>query len=84
MKTYTKNTNSRVNISYSLAKKVQYKTALRLLTKRGFEDDVKATKVTEGSIQEKVREIHYPKRYSLISELFTVIFSTFGDIYTRK
>lgn len=54
MKTYAKNTHSRVNISYSLAKKIQYKTALRLLSKNGLNDDLKVFNVKIGYIQNKV------------------------------
>lgn len=40
IKNYTKNTSSRINISYSLGKKLQYNFAYRLIQKTGLEDNV--------------------------------------------
>lgn len=54
MKNYAKNTNSRLNLSYSIGKKTQYKFALRLLQREGLEDRISISDSTMGSIKNKV------------------------------
>lgn len=44
MKTYAKNTNSRINLSYSLAKKLQYNFAARLMSSNGLNDRIEMSK----------------------------------------
>lgn len=54
MKSYTKNTNNRRNMSYSLARKVQYNTALRLWKAEGFQDQIKALKPKKIWLKDQV------------------------------
>lgn len=83
MKTYAKNTNSRVNISYSLAKKIQYKTALRLLSKNGLNDDLKVFNVKIGSIQNKVLFIRRFLKRSIIFVCSSHISETWSHVTTK-
>lgn len=53
MKGYAKNSNNRMNLSYSIAKKAQYNFADRLSNSRGLEDIIE-TKCMPGSIKGKV------------------------------
>ncbi len=53
-KNYTKNTNSRLQISFSIGKKVQYKFANRLLQKRGLDDEISVFNRTIESLEKKV------------------------------
>lgn len=53
MKSYTKNTNNRINMSYSLARKVQYNTALRLLKAEGFQDQITTHKIKTISLKDQ-------------------------------
>ncbi|KAJ6631752.1 hypothetical protein Bhyg_15731, partial [Pseudolycoriella hygida] len=53
IKAYAKNTNSRVNLSHSLAKKLQYNFALRLLQKECLKDRITIHQKNIGSIQNK-------------------------------
>lgn len=55
MKNYAKNTNSRLNLPFSIGKKTQYSFALRLLEGDGLEDRITVHKYTVDSLEEKVR-----------------------------
>ncbi|KAG4079223.1 hypothetical protein HA402_012659 [Bradysia odoriphaga] len=44
MKSYAKNTNSRINFSISLAKKLQFNFAARLMAKKGLDDRIEMLK----------------------------------------
>lgn len=57
MKMYTKNTNNRINISLSIAKKVQNTNALRVFTSEGLEDIITTSKLYKNSIKNKVQII---------------------------
>lgn len=53
LKAYSSNSNNRVNISLSLAKKVQYNFANRISELRGLEDEIIA-KYDTGTVDTKV------------------------------
>lgn len=54
---YTKNTNNRINLSLSIAKKVQNKNALRALSSEGLEDILTTSKLSRDCVKNKVYHI---------------------------
>lgn len=61
MKNYTKNSNNRMNLSYSLARKVQYNTALRLLKAEGFQDQIKTLKTKSIWLKDQVNTFKHKR-----------------------
>lgn len=58
MKNYSKNTNNRIDISYSIARKVQYSTALRFLKAKGLQDRITTLRVTTIWLKNQVINTH--------------------------
>lgn len=54
VKMYTKNTSNRVNISVSIAEKVQYQNALRVLESEGLEDIITTCTLYKKCLKDKV------------------------------
>lgn len=63
IKAYSNNTCNRINISYSLSKKIQYNFAHRVLTSRGLNDVILAT-YDPGNIDDKVCLFNFSATFS--------------------
>lgn len=59
IKSYAKNTNSRLDLPYSIAKKTQFNFAFRLLQGEGIEDRIEVSRCVDGPIEEKVSEFWF-------------------------
>lgn len=79
MKSYTKNTNNRINVSHSLARKVQYNTALRLLKAEGFQDQITTLKIKTISLKDQVLKKNILSNHT-VSLFYNLIISRISNL----